>query len=312
MSIRRFRTFLAVARCGSFVAAAREIGLTQAAVSVQMSGLEDELELQLFDRSARTAVLNSQGRALIPRAAELLRLYDAMPFGADKDEIGGAFALGAIPPTFERLLPDALLRMRQRNPRVSVRVATGVSSDLVARVERGELDAALVAEPPFKLSRGLVWHPIVAEPLVLLVSSQTRVTTLADVLQRYTFIGISRHSWTGQLVHALLRRHRLTVRETMELDSLETISAMVARGFGVSIMPLAPSQWRRNRRVNVFRLVKPEAARRIGFVHRFHSGLEVLESAFLDCLKHVPQDRSPDTRQLSMTSKPGRARSRAA
>lgn len=302
MSIRKFRTFVAVARYGSFVAAAREIGLTQAAVSVQMSALESELELQLFDRSARTVVLNSQGRALLPRAAELLRLYDTMPFGAGKDEIGGALALGAIPPTFERLLPDALLRMRQRNPRVAVRVATGVSSDLVGRVERGELDAAIVAEPPFKLSRGLVWHPIVAEPLVLLVSSRTKVTTLASVLQQSTFIGISRQSWTGQLVHAMLRRHRLAVHEAMELDSLDTICAMVARGFGVSIMPLAPSQWGRNRRVHVYRLVNPATDRQIGLVHRFRSGLEALEGVLLQSLLQVPQDRVHKSTELSIRS----------
>ncbi len=265
-----------------------------------MSALEGELGLQLFDRSARTVVLNSNGRALVPRATELLRLYDAMPFGVDKDEIGGALALGAIPPTFERLLPDALLRMRQRNPRVAVRVATGVSSDLVRRVERGELDAAIVAEPPFKLARGLVWHPIVAEPLVLLVSSRTQVTTLADVLQRSTFIGISRQSWTGQLVHAMLRRHRLAVQETMELDSLETICAMVARGFGVSIMPLAPSQWGRNRRLRVYRLVNPAVERQIGLVHRFRSGLEALEGVLLQSLLQVPDGRMRQSTELSI------------
>jgi len=300
VSIRKFRTFLAVARYGSFVAAAREIGLTQAAVSVQMKALEDELELQLFDRSARTVVLNSRGRALVPRAEELVRLYDAMPFATGNREVGGALALGAIPPTFQRLLPDAMLRMRQRYPRVAVRVATGVSSDLVGRVERGELDAVIVAEPPFKLSRGLVWHPIVADPLVLLASSTTRVTTLADVLERSTFIGISRQSWTGQLVHAVLKRHRLDVHETMELDSLDTIFAMVARGFGVSVMPLASSLWRRDRRVTVHLLTNPAVERKIGLVHRHRSGLEALEDALLRSLLQVPQDRVRSAPQLSI------------
>ncbi|MGL6157267.1 MAG: LysR family transcriptional regulator, partial [Ralstonia mannitolilytica] len=76
-TIRFLRTFVAVARHGSFAAAAERVALTQAAVSLQMRALEAELRRDLFDRSGRTVTLNARGRALLPQAEHLLALYDA-------------------------------------------------------------------------------------------------------------------------------------------------------------------------------------------------------------------------------------------
>lgn len=73
-SIRFLRTFIAVARYGSFAAAAERVALTQAAVSMQMQALEAELKHPLFDRSGRMASLNSTGRAILPRAEQLVAL----------------------------------------------------------------------------------------------------------------------------------------------------------------------------------------------------------------------------------------------
>ncbi|MFM8929576.1 MAG: LysR family transcriptional regulator [Betaproteobacteria bacterium] len=61
-SIRTLQTFLTTARLGSFAAAGQEIGLTSAAVSLQIRMLEQELGVHLFDRNARSVVLNSEGR----------------------------------------------------------------------------------------------------------------------------------------------------------------------------------------------------------------------------------------------------------
>lgn len=96
----------------------------------------------------------------------------------------------------------------------------------------------------------------------------------------------------------------------MELDSLETICAMVARGFDVSIMPLAPSQWSRHRRVHVYRLVNPATVRQIGLVHRFRSGLEALEGVLLESLVQAPHDRARKAAELSIGSPSGARRSK--
>ncbi len=96
-TVRFLRTFVAVADHGSFAAAAGQVALTQAAVSLQMRALETELRRELFDRNGRVAVLNADGRALLPQARRMLALYDEMRLPLASDEaMAGAVAVGAV------------------------------------------------------------------------------------------------------------------------------------------------------------------------------------------------------------------------
>lgn len=290
MNIRSLKTFLAVARYGSYAAASQNIGLTQAAISIQMKGLEEDMKVQLFDRSARKVVLTRAGRLLVPRAAELLRLYENIAQNLDEQQLGGTLAVGAIPPTFSGLLPDALLRLRDSHPGITVHVSTGVSSELTHKVERGELDVAIVGPPPHRLHGGMAWSKVSDEPLVLLAPAPFTKQPLPEVLSSHPFISITRTSWTGQLIHNLLRQYRLRVRESMELDSIETIAGMVARGFGVSILPLTPARWSLDERVAVMPLARPRVTREIGVVYKMGNERQPLIDALQDGLLAVPKD----------------------
>src|ERR1700742_2580411 len=95
-SIRPLKIFLTVARCGTFAAAGSEVGLTPAAVGLQVRALEDELNAQLFDRSARAAVLNSVGRALIPEVQEIVRRYELLESAVGGGEMSGTVTMGAL------------------------------------------------------------------------------------------------------------------------------------------------------------------------------------------------------------------------
>ncbi len=303
MSIRWFKTFLVVSRSGSFASAAHKIGLTQAAVSIQMNALEEKLRIKLFDRSARTATLNTAGRELALRVPELVNLYDSIGSGLDNRQLGGVLALGAIHHTFAKLLPDALLLMRQSHPGIVVQVCNGVSNELMRKVEQGELDAAIVSEPPFKLPQTISWHPLVVEPLVLVTSAKLRVTSLSETLASHPFIGVSPTSWTGQLTHGAFRRHRLKVNEVMELNSLEAIAGMVMRGFGISILPLSGYLWALENRVQFWLLTEPQISREIGLIHRVDQGHPALVSALREILiKTISKKDSGHVKQLAIGS----------
>ncbi len=303
MSMRWFKTFLMVSRTGSFASAAQKIDLTQAAVSIQMSGLEEKLRIKLFDRSARTATLNTAGRELALRVPALVDLYDNIGNGLDNRPLGGTLALGAIHHTFAKLLPDALLLMRQLHPDIVVQVCNGVSDELMRKVELGELDAAIVSEPPFKLPQSVSWQPLAAEPLVLVAPADVRVKSLSAALATYPFIGISRSSWTGQLTHSAFRRHRLKINEVMELNSLEAIAAMVVRGFGISILPASGYLWALEKQVQLSLLTEPQISRQIGLVHRVDQGHPALVSALSEILTQtVSRKKSGHLRALRMDS----------
>lgn len=76
--IRELKTFICVTQRGTFAAAGQQVGLTQSAVSAQIKSLEDSLGVKLFDRTGRSATLNSAGQRAIPLAEEILRLFGRM------------------------------------------------------------------------------------------------------------------------------------------------------------------------------------------------------------------------------------------
>ena len=143
MSIRRLKTLVAVAEEGSFAAAADAVHLSQGAVSMQMKALEEDLQVELFDRSKRPPELNEAGRALVPKARELIELYAGMvDIAAGNAAFFGSLTIGAVPTALAGLIPKTLAALRDSYPDLRVRVVPGLSADLMTQIERGQLDAA--------------------------------------------------------------------------------------------------------------------------------------------------------------------------
>lgn len=284
-SIRTLKTFLAVARHGTFAAAGKEIGLTPAAVGLQIRALEESLNCPLFDRSARAAVLNPAGRALVPEIADIVRRYEALGAEAGGDGMSGTMVVGALVSALMGAFADALWTVRQRYPRLDVRLFAGLSSDFAMRVERGELDAAIVTQPPHPLSSNLLWTPLYAEPMILIVPREPHfaLPSKADrVLAESPFLRFERNTWTGILVQEVLDRVGARVRESMELNSVEAIIELVRHGFGVSIVPrLANVAWAEDRALRVIPLPGVDVHRRVGLLERSRHS----RTAFTEAIK---------------------------
>jgi DNA-binding transcriptional LysR family regulator len=169
-SIRTLRTFLVVARRGSFAAAGQEIGLTAAAVGQQIRALEQDVHQVLFDRGGRSIVLNTAGRALVGPVEELVARYQSIA-GAARDDGGlsGSVVVGALVSALMGEFADALWAIKREHPRLEVRLFAGLSSDFALRVGRGELDAAVVTQPRVRLAPHLLWTHLYSEPMVLVV-----------------------------------------------------------------------------------------------------------------------------------------------
>lgn len=238
MSIRFIRTFVSIARLGSFSAAARALGMTQSTVSLQMKALEEQMRAELFDRSGRRPTLNGPGRAFLEKAEEVLRLYDQMGEAVSAyDEHAGILKFGAINSVVTGLLPQALSRLRQNYPKLQTRIVCGLSQELVRQVDDGEIDAAIVSAPPAGLQPNLSWMPVAREPLVVIAPPEAQQSSEDELLSAYPYIRFNRKAWAGRFIDRQLREHGYYLREIMELDSLEAVAAMVGIGMGVSVVP---------------------------------------------------------------------------
>ena len=271
-SIRSFKTFLAVVRHGSLTAAGREVGLTPAAVGLQMRALEQSLEQVLFDRGPRSVVLNTAGRAMAPRIEQLVLLYDSLVAEADPDALSGTVVVGALVSALMGAFADALRAVKRQHPRLKVKILTGLSSDFADRVERGELDAAVVTKSPRPLSSSLRWTPLYTEAMVLIVPRRAQFALPdepLDMLRQAPFMRFDRHTWTGHLVNEVLRRCDVATADEMELNSVEAMIEIVRQGFGVSIVPrLANVNWATDRALRVLPLPGIDVQRHVGLIER--------------------------------------------
>jgi DNA-binding transcriptional LysR family regulator len=273
-SVRTFQTFLAVVRHGSFTAASQAIGLTPAAIGLQIRGLEEELNRQLFDRTARAVVLSAAGRKLVPAIEDLVLRYETLAAGdgAGADELAGTVVMGALTSALMGSFADALWTIKKQYPRLEVRLLAGQSDDFTRKVAHGELDGAVVVRSPGVLPLNLIWTPLYRESMILIAPRHPHFDLPSDpieVLRACPFIRFDRNTWTGYLVSEVLRQCNVSPVDAMELNSFEAIMEIVRQGFGMAIVPkLANVDWSSDRGLKIIPLPCVEIARDVGLLER--------------------------------------------
>ncbi|AOB32906.1 LysR family transcriptional regulator [Bordetella sp. H567] len=287
--LAEFRTFVAVARDGTFTGAGRQLGLTQSAVSAQIRRLEEFLGVALFDRTARSATLNDAGRDILAQTEEVLGLVNRMVAQAGTGHVTGSLRVAAIASVQQDLLVTALRLFRADFPDVNVRIVPGVSLSLLAHVDAAEVDLAVLIRPPFNLPPELAWQPLLTEPMVLAVPASLPDMGWREALAGQPFIRYDRASFGGRLVDVFLRRHRLTVHEAVELDEIDAIANLVRAGLGVALMPRTAHLDTRG-----MRLLDLGAAgfeREIGIVIRRATDAAGVAARMAACLRAAAGDR---------------------
>ncbi len=273
-SIRTLRTFLSVARHGTFAAAGAEVGLTPAAVGLRIRALEDDLGRALFDRGARSAVLNTAGREAVPLVEDLVARYDLLVAGQGAGELVGTVVMGALVSALMGAFADALWAIRNEYPALDVKLFAGQSGTFADKVLHGELDAAIVMRSPRPWPASVVWTHLYSEPMVLIVPTRAHFPMPREarqILVECPFIRFDRDTWTGLLVGQVLSKVGVSVRDGMELNSVEAIVATVRQGFGVSIVPrLANVDWKRDAALRVLTIPGVAESRHVGLLERRH------------------------------------------
>lgn len=265
--IRELKTLIAVAQEGTLAAAGNKIGLTQAAVSAQMKRLEAELGIPLFERKGRTAILTQRGQETLKQAHALLTLYSTLGATTAGQATTQRVNIGAIASIQRSLLPDALARFHHTYSECRTRVVPGLSMELVNQVDAGELDMAVIIRPPFSLHSDLRWTPLAHEPFRLIVPRHIEGDHWQELIARQPFVRYDRASFGGRQVERFLRDNHCNVREVCEVDELEAIVKLVAKGVGVALVPQAIAQQPWPAKVRAIDLGERTFHRDIGLIH---------------------------------------------
>lgn len=237
MSIKTLRTLCVIAKTGSFAKASKELHLSQAAISIQIKTLEQELGHCLFDRTARSPVLNKNGKKVLKRAQALLALYQTLNHGLSEDvDFAGEFTLGAVR-TAQQLLAPIIANLLRAHPELQIRVVAGLTNELADKVESGALDAALIANLEKKQADHCRWSPYEKESYFIVAPKECTILDQQQLLQEKPFIRFDKHTHAGSVIDAELNRQGIIVNELMQLDSLEPALEMVRHNLGISIIP---------------------------------------------------------------------------
>ncbi|WP_457587661.1 LysR family transcriptional regulator [Ensifer canadensis] len=237
METRFLKTFLSVVDLNSIAAAARKENLTPSAVVQRLRALEEEVGAPLVQRAGHSTRATEAGLAVLDTARRLVEAAESMQGLANQNEEVGTIRVGVIHSMITGLLPDILSSMKDSRPGITVEVLPGQSSDIYVKLGEGDLDAAIIVEPPFAIPKTFVWHEVRRDPLVVLTSTLEEETNPLTLLKHAPFIRYDRKNWGGRPGDLYLRRIKMNPKEKYELDSLEAIAVLVDRGLGISLVP---------------------------------------------------------------------------
>jgi len=243
VEIRQLRAFVAIAESGTFTAGALRVHVTQAAISMQIRQLENEIGAKVFVRAPRHVILTEAGEQLLRRARHILREHDAALdeiaelAGAERGRlrIGSASAM-----VLTDQLPGILKDLRKQHPAADIAVTSGTSEVLVDQILAGEVDVAFVSLPVDV--RGIKTERLSEDQLVAIASPRHKLAKQRTI-SAYTLAGErlilgERGGNTRRLIDQFFAQAGVTLRVAMELSRQQAIKRMVEEDMGVGIVPL--------------------------------------------------------------------------
>jgi DNA-binding transcriptional LysR family regulator len=257
VDFRALETFLWIARLGSFRAAAKRLYTSQPSVSWRMANLEQQLGVQLFERTGRHVTLTARGRDMLGFAERLLTLQGEMIEAvADAHAMQGSIRLGVVETVVYTWLPRLIERVNEAYPLISLELDVDTSVNLADKLVGHDIDIALLVGPvsqPGFTNEVLCHYPLewVASPRLVLPPEPVPFAKLTQ----WPVITYPRHSQPHSEILDLLARSDSRVR-IHSSSSLATIIRMTVDGIGVSALP--PEIIRRELGNNTLRIFKAQ------------------------------------------------------
>jgi len=285
MNLDELQAFVSVAESGSFSRAAETLHRSQPAVSKRVAALEQGLDTRLFDRIGHRVILTEAGRALLPRARQILaEVEDSRRLVTNlSGQVAGTLSFGTSHHIGLHRLPPVLRRFTQRYPDVALDIHFMDSEAACQAVERGELELGIVTlplTPPDALETVVLWP----DPLTVMVARDHPLAKAgqADARQLAEFSAVlpATGTFTRQVVEKAFEPLQLRLKVSLSTNYLETIKMLVSVGLGWSILPRSML----DRDVRAVSVPELELTRQLGSVRHRQRTLSNAGTALLDLL----------------------------
>jgi LysR family hydrogen peroxide-inducible transcriptional activator len=276
MDLKQLEALVGIDDHGSFSSAASALGTVQSNISGRIARLESELGTSLIDRGS--GQLTQDGLIVVARARRVLGELESMMADvlSAHSEVSGTVRVGMIGTTGRWLIPQIFAQVRERYPRIVLRVTEGTTTTLEPQLLQGQLDFAVLTLPV--QAPELAVLPLFEEKLVLVVPADHPLALRfepgdddlpLDALEDLDMLLPLPGTALREELDVALAPRRITPRSSIELDGLRTLASLVFDGYGPAILPATavPAHLRDRFRLLPLAGLPP---RRVGLVARRH------------------------------------------
>ena len=293
LDTRQLRAFVTLARRGSFTLAAKELHLSQSAVSHSMKALETDLGCRLFDRMSKKVLLTQAGEHLLQHADKiLLEMSVARESIVQLGKWGrGRLRVTASTTACQYVLPEVLNEFKKSYPHAMITVEPGDTREALELLRNNQVDLAFSLQP--KRDEDFVFTPLFEDEMQFVLAPShpwAKSGVVREEVSKQQYILYSKKSFTFELVEEYFRAEDMVLNAVMEFGSMEAIKELVKLGLGVSI--LAP--WLTRKELEAGELVSLPLGRRKlkrnwGLLHWRGRQLTLAEETFVNLCRTQTQ-----------------------
>lgn len=294
---RQLRAFYVLSKKKSFTLAAKELFLSQSAVSHSMKALEQEVGCRLLDRAGKKVILTQAGEQLLVYAEKILTdmetartsLKHLGKWGSSRIRVGASIM------ACQYILPAVLREFKESFPSCSIMIEPGDTPELIELLHASRVDVGIALEP--RNETQIEFGALFTDELAFLVDAAHPWALKGSVvradLPKQNYILYSKSSYTFRLVEDYFRREGMDLHSVLELGSMEAIKEMVKLGLGVGVAaPWIAQEELKNGELFCFSIGKRKLKRSWGYFHLRGRHLSLAEETFITLCRTATVDFS--------------------
>jgi hypothetical protein len=292
MTLQQMEYIVAVDKYRQFVKAAESCNVTQSTLSAMILKLEEELDVQIFDRKAHPLVPTPVGEKVISQAKIVLSNAEHLKemIMSEQQQESGELSLGVIPTVSPYIIPGLFRMLRSKYPNVTLRASESMTSTLIRKLMSAEIDVALMSTP--LEHEDLLEIPLYYEKFLAYISPNEEAILakpeicIDDIPTERLWVLQDGHCLRNQVMN--ICKHNSGYASMYEAGSIDTLVRIVDINGGYTIIPelhvalLSDSQKKRVRRI-----VSPEPVREISLVIRQDYIRERMLNILSECIQSI-------------------------
>ncbi|SEB62609.1 LysR family transcriptional regulator [Paenibacillus sp. GP183] len=295
MELRQLQYAIQIAVERNFSRAAEKLHIAQPSLSQQLSKLEKEIGVLLFQRSTNSVELTHAGSLFVEKAQSILDKVEQLK--KEMEDISqmkkGRLVVGSMPITGSTILPFVVPVFQAAYPEIEISLVEETSSQLETLTSNGQTDISLLSLPLREDS--LYYETLLVEEIVLAVPPQHPLTGRKEPidikeLQQESFIGLKKGQGFSKLTLDLCQQEGFTPKIVFESSNMETVQSLVAAGMGIAFVPILISKRSWSEPAPIHLALKGRPTRTLVIAYRKGRYISKAAEAFIDTMKQVMKD----------------------